>query len=262
MCARNWWVRPVTGLRESQASCRGIDHGVIRDGVACSLLSVSGNAHEGRVLALLLGEKRRDAALPRFGHASDQRPIDLACRAGAKDLGQRGSGKARLRDKKTAGGILVEPMHQTRALSLGVAQRIEHAVEMARRSRPALHRQTHRLVEHQYVGVLVERYGIEKLASLDVGRASYFLRRTLIESQRRDAYRLPALQSLFRLRALAIHPQLAFANYPLNVGKRQPGKPSFEKAVDAHPSFVGGDNDALNSHGDSSHALSGAVFLV
>ena len=151
-------------------------------------------------------------------------------------------------------------MHQTRALPLGAAQSIEHAVEMPRRSRPALHRQTHRLVEHQYVGVLVERYGIEKLASLDVSRASYFLRRTLIEPQRRDAYRLPAVQSLFRLRAPAIHPQLALSDDPLDVRERQPGKPRFEKAVDAHAGFIGGDCKILNPGRSTAHIWGGAVF--
>ena len=152
------------------------------------------------VLALLLGEKGRDAALPRLRHAGDQRPVDLARRARAERLRQRGRRKARLGDQQAAGGVLVEPVHQPRALAVRVAQHLEHAVDMARGAGAALHRKPHRLVEHQHVGVLVERDRFEERAGLLVGFVARRARLRRIEPQRRNAHRLAGLQPVLRLR--------------------------------------------------------------
>ncbi len=157
----------------------------------------------------------------RLRHAGDQRPVDLARRARAEGLGERGGGKARLGDQQAAGGVLVEPVHQARALAVGVAQHVEHAVEMARGAGAALHREPHRLVEHQHVGVLVQRDRFEEGAGLRRRLALGRQRPRLVEPQRRDAHRLPGLQPVLRLRALAVHAQLAFADDALDVGERQ-----------------------------------------
>ena len=60
----------------------------------------------------------------------------------------------------------------------------------------------------------------------------------LIELQRRNADRLPGLQPVLGLRALAVHAQLAFADDALDVGERQPGKARLEEAVDPHAGLV------------------------
>ena len=119
----------------------------------------------------------------RLRHAGDQRPVDLARRARAEGLGQRRGGKARLRHQQAAGGVLVEPVHQARALRVGVraAQGAQHAVEMARGAGAALHGEPHRLVEHQHVVVFVER------DRLDEGAVLLRLRRVVARLRRARA---------------------------------------------------------------------------
>ena len=133
-----------------------------------------GDAHEAFLLALFLGEEGRDAALPRLRHAGDQRPVDLARRARAEGLGERGRGEARLGDQQAARRVLVEPVHQPRPLAVhaGLAQHLQHAVEMARGARAALHREAHRLVEHQHVVVLVQDDRLEEARASSRPRAS------------------------------------------------------------------------------------------
>ncbi len=223
----------------------GVDHGVIGHRVARPLFAVARHAHERVVLAFLLGEERRDAALARLRHARDQRPVDFSRRPRAEGLGQRGGRKPRLRNQEAAGGVLVEPVHQARALTVRIPQRLEHPVEMTRRARAALHRKPHGLVEHQHVGIFVERDGFEEFAGLiaDVGVAS--ARARLIQSQRRDAHRLPGLEPLLGLRALAVHAQFALSNDSLDVGEGEPGEPRLDKAIDAHAGLVGCDFGGL-----------------
>ena len=190
------------------------------------------------VLTLLLGQEGGDAALARLGHARDQCPVDLARRTRAEGLGERRGGEPGLRHQQAAGGILVEPVHQARALAVGVAQHVEHAIEMARGAGAALHRQPHGLVEHQHVVVFVERDGFEEITSLDLGLAPARARLALLEPQRRDAHRLPGFEPLLSLRALAVHAQLALTDDALDMGERQPGKARLEEAIDAHAGFV------------------------
>ena len=150
-----------------QRARRGFDHCVIGDRVARAFIAMLRDAHEALFLALLFGEEGRDAPLPRLRHAGDQRPVDLACRARAKCFRQRRRRKARLGDQQAAGGVLVEPVHEARALPVDtrLAQHLQHAVEMARGAGAALHREAHRLVQHHHVGILVQRDGFEEIAS-------------------------------------------------------------------------------------------------
>ena len=123
-CARSWCVRPVTGFSDSQASFWAAvsTDGVIGQGVAGALVAVLGDPHPRIALvALLLGEVGRDAALPDARHAGHERPIDLARHARPEGLGHGGGGKARLGDDEAAGRILVEPVHEARLLALLVA---------------------------------------------------------------------------------------------------------------------------------------------
>ncbi len=136
---------------------RGFHHCVIGHGVARALVAMRGDAHDGIVLALFLGEIGRDAALLRLRHAGDQRPVDLARRTMAERSGQRGRGETRLRDQEAARRLLVEPVHQARLLPLGIAHRLQHLVDMPRGAGAALHRKPRGLVQHHDVGVLIQR---------------------------------------------------------------------------------------------------------
>src|SRR5579863_8406055 len=51
---------------------------------------------------------------------------------------------------------------------------------------------------------------------------------------------------MLRLRALAVNAHLAFADHALDVREAQPRKLGFQKAIDAHAGFVGGDRDGLH----------------
>ena len=199
------------------------------------------------VLALLLGEEGRDAALRHLGHAGDQRPIDFARRARAEGFCQSRRRKPRLGDEEAAGGILIEPVHQPRPLAVRVAQDFQHAVEVARGAGAALHRKPHRLVEHQDVGVFVERDRFQEFARLLIGCVARRARLRLVEPQRRNAHGLAGLEPALRLGALAVDPHLAFADDALDMGKAQSRKPRFEEAVDAHAGFVGRDGGVLDS---------------
>ena len=235
---------------------RRLHHRVIGDRVHGVLVAVPGDAHERVFLALLLGEIGRHPALARLGHAGDQRPVDLARRARAEGLGKRRSGKARLRHQQAAGGVLVEPMDQPRALSIGAgpAQGAEHAVNVTRGAGAALHGEAHGLVEHHDVVVLVERDRFQEGAVLlRAGRV--IARRRRFQLERRDAHRLAGREPRFRLGALAVHAHLAFADDALDVAERQARKTGLEEAVDAHVVFVGGDGDGLHGGRQSRYRL-------
>src|SRR5262249_57480922 len=111
----------------------------------------------------------------------------LARRTRAEAFRQRRGGKARLGDRKTAGGILVEPMDEARALAIRArcAQRLEHAVDVARRAGAALYRKSHRLVEDHHVGVLIERDRAQVVAGLCGRLVAQPARRWRIKLERR-----------------------------------------------------------------------------
>ena len=139
-------------------------------------------------------------------------------------------------------------MHETRTLPVGAAQGAEHPVDVTRRAGAALHGKTHRLVEHHDVGVLEEHDRFQKGAILLRGRR-IVARRRRFNFQRRNAHGLPGFEASLRLRALAIHPHLAFANDALDVAERQARKSRLEKAIDAHAGFIGRDGDGLDLAG-------------
>ena len=121
---------------------------------------------------------------------------------------------------------------------------------MARGAGAALHREAHRLVEHQHVGVLVQRDRAQELARLLVSLAACRRRLRFAEFQRRDAHVLPRRQPVLRLDALAVHAQLAFADDALDVGERKPGKPRLEETIDAHAGFIAANRDGLHAGGE------------
>ena len=130
----------------------------------------------------------------------------------------------------------------------GPRKRAQHAVDMARGAGAALHRKPHRLVEHQHVGVFVQR------DRLDEGAVLLRLRRVVarfrrVELERRNAHRLAGFQPALRLGALAVHPHLALADDALDMAERQAGKARLEEAVDAHAVLVRRDGDGLHGGG-------------
>ena len=140
-------------------------------------------------------------------------------------------------------------MHQPRPLAVRVAHDFQHAVEVPRGAGAALHRKPHRLVEHQHIGIFVERNRFEKVGGLLVGLIAHRPRLGRIEPQRRNAHRLPGLQPVLRLGALAVDAHLAFADDALDVREAQARKPRLEKAIDPHAVLVGRDGDVLDACG-------------
>src|SRR5262245_9366766 len=108
---------------------------------------------------------------------------------------------------------------------------------MTRGARTALNRKPHGLIEHQHVGIFVERDGFEEIARLVTG-LRVTRGRPRLQSQRRDAHGLPRLEALARLRALAVHAQLALSDNPLDVRKGKPGEARLHETIDAHAGFV------------------------
>src|SRR6516165_6908845 len=223
---------------------RGIDDGVIGDGMARALLAVPCYPHYRFLFALFLGQEGGDAALARLRHAGYQRPVDLARRARAEGFGERGRGEPRFRDQETAGGVLIEPMHEPRALPARVPHYLEHAVDMPRGAGAALHRKAHRFVEHQHISVLVKRDRFEEFQRL-VSRAENARRRR--NSQRRDAHGLSRFKPVIGIDASAVDAHLALADGALNAGEAQVRNAGLQKAVDAHAGFIFGHVDVLNA---------------
>ena len=134
---------------------RGLDHGVIGDRVAGALLAVAGDAHE----------RIRPRAPPwrgrsRYGPAAAwarQRP------APSRSCAPSGCGRSWPARRRQSGSWRPAGSRRCpcRAGAPGagagppVPQHLQHAVEMARGAGAALHREPHRLVEHQHVGILV-----------------------------------------------------------------------------------------------------------
>jgi hypothetical protein len=110
----------------------------------------------------------------------------------------------------------------------------------------ALHGEAHRLIEHQHVGIFVERDRAQERAGLFVLGALPLARFRRFEPQRGNAHRLPGCKPILRLDPPAVHPQLAFADDALDMGERKPGKSCFEKAVDPHAGFIRRHGRCLN----------------
>ena len=124
-------------------------------------------------------------------------------------------------------------MYEARTLPVRAPQGAKHPVNVTRGAGAALHRKTHRLVEHHDVGVLEEDDRFQERAILLRGRR-IVARRRRFNLQRGNAHGLPGLEANFGLRPLAIHSHLAFANDALDVAERQAREARLEKAIDAH----------------------------
>src|SRR5262249_9782641 len=83
--------------------------------------------------------------------------------------------------------------------------------------------------------------GLEEVAGLIANLGVASRRTRLIQSQRRNAHRLPGLEPLLGLRALAVHAQFALSNDALDVREGEPREPRLDEAIDAHAGFVRSD---------------------
>ena len=207
---------------------RGLDHRVIGDRVARALLAMLGDAHERIVLALLLGEEGRDAALARLRHAGDQRPVDLARRARAEVLASAAAAKRVLATSRQPAVSL-----SSRCTSRGRWPSRGRAGPRACRRGGATVPEPPCTASP--IGLLSTSTSASSYSVIDAGtRASCRRPRAARgggarRAERRDAHRLAGLQPVLRLRALAVHAQLAFADDALDVGERRPGNRASRK---------------------------------
>jgi hypothetical protein len=227
------------------------DHGVVGERVARALLAMPGDAHPGIPLPpILSGKVGRDPALPDPGHAGDERPIDLPGRAGAEGLGERHRREPGLGDDEAARRVLVEPVDEPRLLARLVAQRLEQAVDVPLGARAALDGEAVGLVEHQHVSVLVKDDGAEEGAILVLARGAAGGGFRRVELQRGDADGLAGLETVARVHALAVHPQLALPDDALDVGEGELGEAGEEETVHPHPGLVRLDGERLDAGGE------------
>ena len=130
---------------------------------------------------------------------------------------------------------------------MGVAQHVEHAVDVPHGAGAALDAQTHRLVEHQNVRILIQRDRLEERAGLvrlavspspaSADRAATGGMRTACPASRRSfgCARLPLTRSSpFRMTRWIWE-------------KAQARKPRFQEAVHPHAGFVGRNGDRLDA---------------
>ncbi len=164
----------------------------------------------------------------------------------AERPGQRGRGKPGFGDQQAAGGLLVEPVHQPRLLSLGVAHHFQHVVDIAGDAGAALHRKPGRLVQHHDVGILEQDHVLERLQRLVLGFRQMAGNLGRIQFERRNPDALAFLDPVLAVGALAVDAQLALPDDALDVGKRQAGKARLEKAVDPHVVLVRRHHDGLD----------------
>ncbi len=221
------------------------------------VVAMAGDAHALALGSALLGEISRDAALVWLRNALDQCPVDLARRALAEGAGELGGGKPGARDHQNAAGVAIEPVDEARLLALGIGQRLEQAVDMARQARSALHGEPGRLVEDEDFPVLVEKDGTQEgrgivalsgkarrgrrpamgagAAALPAAHCRCAGRRS---AERRHAHSLARLDPRAGLDAAAIDPHLSRPQKLLQMAERKVRIVGLEPAVEAHAGLV------------------------
>ena len=164
-------------------------------------------------------------------------------------------GDPRFGDDQAAGGILVEAVDEARLLPVPVHQGVQHAIDMAQRARPTLHREASRLVEHQHIGVFIERDRGKIVAGGAVNaRCRRAGRRPVIRRtglQRRDAHLLAGLHMILGIDAFGVDAQFALADNPLDMAEGQLRKARGQEAVDPHIRLVIGDDQRLHTAGQN-----------
>jgi hypothetical protein len=125
-------------------------------------------------------------------------------------------------------------MHETRRLVVAKPQRVEHGVEVADGSGPALHGQARGLVKRndRVVAIEHERADKRRVAVGDRPAPAPFPVRRRGLPQRRHAHLLPGLQPESRLGPLAVNADLSGAQKPLQPAMAQCREMQPEPAVE------------------------------
>ena len=230
------------------------------DGIAGAGAASGPDRHAFAAAHAPLGQRNVDRS-PRSGRgAHHQRPVQLAHRARAEGRRQTRRRPGTARQQKRPAGVLVEAVHQARALARAEAQRIEHGVEMARDAAAALHRETGRLVDHQQLIVAIEDAAAQVARRLRIqrrrGRACGSRGRL---AQRRHPNPLTGMQARAGANASAVDPDLAAAQQLLQAAVRQVREMPPEPAVEPDSGFVRGDRHRPRPHGPPSSGASAAA---
>ncbi len=99
----------------------------------------------------------------RLGRADHHRPIDLQQIARAKRFAQFRRRRQIPRNHQQPAGVAIQTMHEARPLAID-RQRIQHAIDMARRARAALHGKAGRLVQHHDAVVFIDDHVAQRVA--------------------------------------------------------------------------------------------------
>jgi hypothetical protein len=147
-------------------------------------------------------------------------------------------GAARAGDDEHAGGIPVQPMHESRFLALLARPGFEHLVDVPVEARAALDREAGRLVEHDHLGVLVQHHARKQFGVRGVAQIPPRDRPRLhilgVDAERRNADRLPGLHARIGFRARAIDADLPGPQELLQRTEAQLWEMHLEPAVEAH----------------------------
>ena len=140
-------------------------------------------------------------------------------------------------EEQHAARILVQAVDEARALRRAKTQGVEQPIEMARGARAALDREPRRLVDGDHIRVAMDHAGLDP--GFVAGRYSRPRggRRSLRQGRHTDA--LATLEPVVRLGALAIDPDLALAQKPLQPAVGEPGEAPPKPAVEPEPGFTG-----------------------
>ncbi len=180
--------------------------------------------------APILHEQRPvDHLLAELPVAQDEGQVVLLDDAVAKLRVQLPQRAAPFREHQAARGLAVEPMHERQVLELGarMAQQFDNTVADPA---AAVHGDAARLVDDKQSLVLVKHPIVDALCKPAIGQI-----RPGADACRRDAHLVTRLQLVLGPDAPAVHPDLAFAQDPVQTAPGQPGQFPAQKIIDALP---------------------------
>jgi hypothetical protein len=142
---------------------------------------------------------------------------------------------------RDARGIAVQPVHKPGLLTLLVAPRLEHLVDIAGDAGAALDGKAGGLVENQDLRVLVQKHLAEHIAIVAVadGLGGQRASRFLIDAKRRHPDRLAWLNTRVGLDPATVDTDLPGAEQLLQLTESQTRKMDLEPAIEPHARFVG-----------------------
>ena len=196
---------------------------------------------------------RRYPPLFNVGIAEHQRPVHLFRVTGLERFGQPRRRRRRPSQNQNAARVFVQTVDEARIFVLFKTKRGQHAVQMARKPRAPLNRQSRRLVQNDHVVVLVNNEALNELR-IGVGHlrtvAAFFGRahRRSPFGQRRHTDDLPRRHALRRFAAFVVYLDLLFADQLLDLSLRQLRVVAVEPAIDADNPVVRRNRNIFNRH--------------